>query len=59
MNILERAQRICRHHDICESCLLFSEAFDECLFNITAPCAWDIGYIKARLMEEEKEHDMG
>lgn len=59
MNILERVQRICRHHDICESCFLFSEAFNECWFNITAPCGWDIDNIKARLAEEENEHDVG
>lgn len=56
MNILERVQRVCKEHEICESCLLFSEAFDECWFMGTSPISWDIDYIKARLREEEAEH---
>lgn len=59
MNILERVQRICKYHDICESCLLFSEDSNECSLTHMAPCGWDIDDIMKSLREEEHEHRFG
>ena len=59
MNILQRVQRICKHHELCESCLLFSAAFNDCWFLVSSPVSWDINWIKARLKEEEYEHRFG
>lgn len=59
MNILERVQRICRMHEICESCLLFSQDEDECLLTHTAPCNWNIDEIMKSLKDEEYEHRFG
>lgn len=59
MNILERVKRICKYHDLCESCLLYSAEMDECLFSVTNPCSWGILDIMRALKEEEYEHGFG
>ena len=59
MNILERVQRICKYHDICESCLLFSAETNECLLTNMAPCGWHIDDIMKALKDEEYEHRYG
>lgn len=59
MNILQRIQRICKYHDICESCLLYSAEMNDCWFSVTNPCSWDIDDITKSLKEEEYEHRFG